>query len=348
MTDRNTLIRTAQLLREQFIPYERAERVEKSIHMAHHRENAASEGGVVTLFGASRSGKTKILSDYAARYPTVMNDIQKENGEFADRMEVITISVPDGNPKNFFEKMYATLLGISVEQVKSLHKRRFDFAETLKELGQEVGLKLIIVTEAHQVLKQSRAAEDMAQLLKDLTNARCFSMVISGTAKAERLIEVSEELRGRVLVQHHLEPFKWSNPEDQDMFSLVLDGLDNYLCENVFRKLSNLSARRVAEPLLEASKGYIGHAATLIEMASIRAIDDMLAGRGRGITLEHLGYAFSESPLSNGYEPNEVPLPTPKRAARVGGDWVDESEMNPTTRIRGRTRRTHRDVDFRN
>lgn len=105
-------------VREVFFPYAKVGEIQKNIHSLHFRDNGVSEGGVMTLFGESRCGKSKLLGDYVARYPHQRHAIVKDNGEFADRKEVLLMTVPDASTKNLLERMLAHLTNQTTEQVK--------------------------------------------------------------------------------------------------------------------------------------------------------------------------------------------------------------------------------------
>ncbi len=342
-TDRAELCRRANALREVFSPYERVRSVHADIATLHARDNGASEGGVLTLLGDTRSGKTKILRSYARQHPHVPKGRQGPNGEFADLMEVVLLRVPDTTVKNLLERLLATLTNVSTAQLKGAGTRRFDIQEDIVAVAKAVGLRLIMLEEAHQAIdtKNQSIIRSVAGVLKDLTNEARFSLVVSGTMEARRLFEVSPELEGRVLYEHELTPLSWDDLAERDMFLGVLEDLDEYLKDEVFGELSGLSKERFAKPLLRAGLGQIGHVALLVETAAIAAVDDMLEGRCTSLTLRHLAGAFAGSPLRRKFDGEASPFPP----APLGPNAALPPDA--MTRMRGRTRRTNRDADFR-
>ncbi|WP_158747672.1 TniB family NTP-binding protein [Acidisphaera sp. L21] len=326
-------------LREVFVPYERVTRIQDDIAKLHRRDNGGSEGGVLTLLGDTRSGKTKILRDYKARYPTVVNGRVNAEGDPADLMEVVLLRMPDTTTKNFLERLFSILANLTIKQVAGQGNRRFDIQDNIVALAKTVGLRLILIEETHQGIdrKKTDAAKLLAGVLKDLTNEARFSMVISGTFEAQRLLDASPELSGRILFDHELQPLDWNVTAERMMFLDVLRELDEHLKEFVFGRLSNLTGEAIAKPLLAASLGQIGHAATLLEVAAMNAVDEVLARQCPKMTLEHIAGAFSGSRLRR---------QNPKLFTHGQGGGGEPAD-NPVTRLRGRTRQSHKDVAFK-
>ncbi len=335
-------------VREVFFPYPRVGEIQRDIHNLHFRDNRVSEGGVMTLFGESRCGKSKLLGDYAARYPHQPHAIIKENGEFADRKEVLLMTVPDAKTRNLLERLVALLTNQTTEQVKGSGVRRFDIEESIVHFATETQLKLLILDEAHQGISNRtiEATRDTASVIKNLSNAARFALVIAGTMEAQRLLDASPELAGRVLCDYELAPFSWDVPGERATFLDLLAALDNHLAANVFGRLSGLAEPHTALWLNRASLGYVGHAATLVEVAGVMAVDEMVEGRTKSLTLDHLNQALAKSPLRRRVAEALPGLGLPSQNAGhcaahgdVAGDHV--------TRLRGRTRRAARGIEFR-
>ena len=338
------LLREVDALREVFCAHARVRAVHADMTTLHNRDNRGSEGGVLTLFGESRSGKTRILRSYARRFPTVEKARPGPMGEFADLKEVVMIRVPDTSVKNLLERLLAELTNVTTAKVKGAGARRFDIQEDIFAVAKTVGLKLLLLEEAHQAIdnKNASVARTLAGVLKDLTNESRFSLVIAGTLETRRLIDASPELEGRVLYEHELTPLRWEEASERELFLEVMESLDDHLTENVFGRPSGLTGWVMAKPLLDAACGHIGHAAKLLEVAAKSAVDDMATGNGRTLTLDHLAYAFGCSPLRRRYEGDAAGL-FPRTRTNLNAAGPD----NPVTRLRGRTRVTGRDDAFK-
>lgn len=344
-------------VREVFFPCSRVGEIQKDIHHLHFRDNGVSEGGVLTSFGESRCGKSKLLGDYAAHYPHQPHAIVKENGDFADRKEVLLMTVPDAKTRNLLERLLALLTNQTTEQVKGSGVRRFDIEEAIVHFATETQLRLLILDETHQGISNRtiEATKDTASVIKNLSNAAQFALVIAGTMEAQRLLDASPELAGRVLYEYELAPFSWDVPAERATFLDVLRALDQHLAANVFGRLSGLAEPETALWLNRASLGYVGHAATLIEVAGVMAVADMAEGRTRSLTSDHLFRALAKSPLRRmvtdemraalGLPPQNARHSAAQDASRSVGRG--EAAGNHVTRLRGRTRRAARSIEFR-
>jgi len=339
--DRAHLHAEVTAVRELFHPHAKAMTVHEDMDKLRRRDNGGSEGGVLTLLGASRSGKTRILRAFESMWPEQPRAIVSANGEFADRKEVVSMRMPTTGKKTFFERLLSKLTNMNAAQVKSMGGREYDLGDAVMDMSRKVGMRLLILEEAHQSIenKTPRMAAELATALKDMTNESMFSLVISGTPSARHLIDLSEELSGRVLFEHELPALAWERVADRRMFQDVLRTLDEHLRDNVFGTLSGLAEAGMALPLLRAGQGYIGHAATLIETGGYHAVEDMLDGRSKTLGLQHLVDAFSSSPLARRFDATDGPaFPGSQEQS------MHAAEDPVMTRLRGRTRRAGQDV----
>jgi hypothetical protein len=329
-------------LRQEFIDYKRTEDVQADMENLRVRDNGGSEGAVLKLIGGSRSGKTKIISDYVSRYPAVPKGRQLGDGAFADLREVVCIRVPDTSVKDLLERLLAELSNRTLREVTSRGFKRFVVQDEVLDYAKKVGLKLLVLEEAHQGIdgKEDKAVNLVASIFKDMTNTGGFSLAIAGTAAANRLFEVNSELDGRTIYTHELSPLRWEVLTERQWFVTVLTGLDQYLRDEVFGQLSGLAEDTIAEALLRAGRGQIGHAATLLESAATSAVEDIVAGRAKGLTVNHLAKALSKSPLGQ-YNPDAfADLVVPVGAVAITPPVVP-------TRNKGRSHRSARDAAFR-
>ena len=334
------LYRQVEAVREVFVPYDRVMAVQRDLDLLLRRDNGGSEGGILTLLGGSRSGKTKLLLDYGSKHPVVPRGITGPDGVFADRKEVIRMRMPDTNVKNFYERLFCVLSNMTLDEIS--RGRRFDIQEDVYQLAKTVGTRLMIFEECHEGIlnKEKNGVRSLARALKDLTNESAFSIAISGTFETRPLLAASIELEERVLYEHEFHPLDWEVAGDRGMIVDVLRELDEHFREFVFGRLSDLSREEIAKPLMRAASGQIGNAAKLLEVAGQHAVDDLLAGAANCLTIDHLARAFARSPLRR-RTPDEFSSPQGQMAAAVN------QATNPVTKMTGRTRKSNRDVAFK-
>ena len=92
--------------------------------------------------------------------------------------------------KNLLERLLVELSNRTVEQVTSRGFNRFTVQDQVLHYAKLLGLKLLILEEAHQEIdgKNDNAANTFASVLKDMTNERGFSLVVAGTFVARRRV----------------------------------------------------------------------------------------------------------------------------------------------------------------
>ena len=341
--EQTTLMELVDGLHEEFLPYDKVAEIQTDMDTLRNRKNKASEGGILMVTGPSRSGKSKLLKDYAFRFPRQPKAILCDDRQWFDRVPVLYMEVPDTNTKNLTERYLARLLGTTTGDVKGAGNSRFTITEDIAEIIKQRQVRLTIFDEAHQGIdtKSLDRIKEMATVLKDFSNYGTNSLVVAGTDRVLRLIEASPEFAGRVIYDHELTPFRIDHPQEWATFLELLDVIDDYLRDNVFGKKSGLIKKLLSEPLHSAGRGLIGHAATLIELGAKEVIKDMLAGVSgeKLITLDHLARGFRKSPLRRGIS---SPFPEPKVKPPK-----DTPAHDIETRNRGRAHRTNRDGDLR-
>lgn len=340
--DRQHLHDQITALREIYLPYQALDDIQQDLEILRQRDNRGSEGGILILTGPSRSGKTKVLKDFARLHPEQPGAIRKPNGEFATRKPVVCVKVPDTNEKNLTERLLAALLGVETREVKGMGTRRFDIQDEILQVAAEIETKLVVLDEAHQGIgnRDLKSVGVMSTVLKDLVNGCVFSMAVAGTDRARALQEASDEFRERCIYDYTLDAFNWDNAEHRRVLADVLREYDEHLRENVFGRLSGLAEPGIASALCAAGGGLIGSVAVLVENGGKMAADDMLAGGAKCLTLDHLAKAFRKSSLRRVIECD--PFPGSKEngtTARVGPGVM--------TGLKGRTRQAGHDVQFR-
>lgn len=291
-------------IRSHYVHYEKLEEIKQDWLDLMVRENARSEGGVMTMFGASGSGKSKLIAYFEAEFPVEKGAIQHENGEFADRKPVVIVQVPDTGLKSLIERLYTAATGAEPPT-----DRRSRIQEAIVHHLREMETKLIIFDETHQATedKTDVTARAVARLMKDLSNEGLFSILIVGTEDAKLVIKSNKELNRRLCGSANLGPLDWDNAESKETFLDILDEWDDKL-ESVFGRRCELSADSLAAKIHKASGGLIGLAAMLIETAGKLAATDMVAGSADRITENHLHRAVEKLAIEKG-DPNPFEEP---------------------------------------
>ena len=354
-SDRDALLEAIESIHSIYTPYPRLDQIKRSIIDLIKRSNRQSQGDIHVLIGPTRSGKSHLLDDLMLDYQPERNSIQLANGDFCDRVPVVLAGVPKSNEKTVVEHIYASISGKDADQVLGSRYKTDKVIRKIVRLARECGLKLLILDEAHQSIdnKTDKVASDIAVLLKNLFNNKVFSILVVGTENAMRLIEANAETQSRTKVVYRLKPLGRS-PEDRKIWAEVLGDIDDDLASHVFGRPTGITAPDMAEALLNAALGVVGHMADLLEQAAIMAVDEMIAGaEDPGIKWHHLEAAFAAwAPAvgrANPFKKAARPPADGTPPAADGDDGEDEEDLRegPASGVRGRKRANRRDADLR-
>lgn len=296
-------MRAVEAIRAWYVRYPGLETIRQQFDRMRDRDNSPGESGCMLLHGPSRSGKTRLITDYVEDHPPV-------RGEDGDRQEVVYIKAPyPCTPKNLMEQVARDLGHPRPNAIRTARYGRggrlFDTMDVVLSYARELGVRLMFIDEIHQMIdqKNNRAVMDGATLLKDLVNEATFCLVVSGTSSAKRIFECHEELRGRMLGNFELQPFQWYDVDRRATFITLLERLDGEL---PFER-SGLADDDMAVRIHVASRGLIGEVAKLIENAGILAVQQ----DAPRILMRHLAEAFEMAALEKGGA-NPFLGPTPK------------------------------------
>ncbi|MFL7904310.1 TniB family NTP-binding protein [Azospirillum argentinense] len=324
MTDaREHAARVAQVeaIRAWYVRYDELEVIRQDFARLHRRDNSHGESACMLLHGPTRSGKSKLIMDYVDDHPVA-------EGPEGDRQEVVYVKAPyPCTTKNLVERI-VKVLGHPRPHARSGSQNRgrfqnsprmFDMMDVLLGYVRDLGVRLMFIDEVHQATRTQQAVLDAATLFKDLINEGEFSLVLAGTAEAKRLFLAHDELEGRLLAVHELQPFDWFDTRRRETFLTFLDAMDRKL---PFEERSDLASADMAVRIHAVSGGIIGNVARLVENAGVIAA---LQG-ARRILPAHFAAAFakkainkdSENPfLGAPPEPRRLDAPpVPERAAR--------------------------------
>jgi hypothetical protein len=313
--------------RPQFIDRPELARIRDDLRMLVERDNAASEGGVMTLMGEAGSGKTQFIQHFVAKYPRERHAIVSE-GRRNDRAKVIVVPVTDTGIKGLSKAIYEQLA-----QAEPPAESRFDIQKAIYHYAKEMETKLIIFEESHDADSDRTGATvaAVARLFKQFSNKAMFSVLIVGTLRAKSLVTSNPELKRRNLAFHTLHPISWDDPASRQFFIRMLNTWDKLLGKAL--EPSGLGGENLAPKISRSSRGVIGLASVLIERAGIMAVIDKVRHGGTRITESHLHDAHDMLGLDG-----ENPFEKPGSAERTAAPAPDAIPWPPGGRKAARDR----------
>ena len=352
--DRDALRQAIEGIRDIHTPYPRLERYEKGIDDLIKRGNSSSEGNIHALIGPSRSGKSHLLDGLLKNYPRVEAALKGRDGDFSDHIPVVRLRARNVSTKAMAQRIHEAF---TLRNPDTIFGKKYNEDTVVKDIlrvAEACRTKLLILDEVHELIdrKTDKVVGDVAVLIKDLVNAKLFSILLVGTNKAYRLIKADDEMEARTPVIYPMTPFEPTKPEDVAVWLDILDDIDSELADSVFGKSSGLCEPDMSLALMVAAEGIVGHMATLVEQAAYLAVDEMIAGAAPGIRWGHLEEAFTRwAPAQGRTNPFSAAshLPedgaAPAKAEKTA--FQDARGGDVASGARGRTRKNSRDATFR-
>lgn len=190
--------RTLQLYRDRWVTYDVAEQaLTQMLRMMELPPSARP--ACALLVGSTNNGKSSLLHRLVMARPRTQGD----RGLVAP---IIFVEMPSSPT---LERFYRGLLS-SLDAPSPSAWIRTGALETLcLDLLREVGVRLLVIDEFHNLLAGRRGAQlEFLNLLRFLTNRLRLSMVLSGTEQAAHAIRADPQLENRFkpIVLHRWEP----------------------------------------------------------------------------------------------------------------------------------------------
>ncbi|WP_170118332.1 TniB family NTP-binding protein [Phreatobacter oligotrophus] len=212
------------------------------------------------IWGDSNVGKTALLERYVRR------KMQKAEQEGDVRptgyanIPAIMISMPTDNNRTEFFELILTRLGRAFNP----YGRNEALPVMTRRLMEEVGLRLAIFDEIHNIIPTNDAKDEMLRQIKELSNKIRRPMVLSGTREAYSFISSSRELTERF---YAIEIPKVQKGND---FTAFLNTMEAII---PLKRASHLSEDRMAEMLYNLSEGLPGRLSELLFHATVAAVE---------------------------------------------------------------------------
>jgi hypothetical protein len=209
----------------------------------------------LVLLGPYRSGKTEIVTRYAA----ARAEREKAEGRSFRWRKV---EVPSACTLKGFASAALQQLGDPDPDYGS----QVDRTRRIVQAVEELGLDLLIFDEIQRLVdvETERVERKSADWLAGLLDTRCCPLLLVGERKALRVFENNAHLAGRTMGEVRIDPFDWADPGDRKEFRFILHVLDQELG---LARPSKLSSEETALRLHIYSEGRVGWVANLLDRA---------------------------------------------------------------------------------
>jgi hypothetical protein len=208
------------------------------------------------IVGPTNNGKTMLVEKFRRQHPvTTSDDTQTE------QIPILAMQMPsDPTISRFY-----TMLLYSLNAPSFGSRRVSDLEELSLRILRQVGLRMLVIDELHNVLAGSGPQQrQFLNLLRFLGNELRIPLVCVGTKEAYLAIRSDDQLENR------FEPFSLPLWTLDDEFSSLLASFAAVL---PLRRASQLHLPDIAHYILSKSEGTIGEITTLLTRSAILAIE---------------------------------------------------------------------------
>ena len=208
------------------------------------------------IVGPTNNGKTMLVEKFRRQHPVTTSD----DGQ-TEQIPILAMQMPsDPTISRFY-----TMLLYSLNAPSFGSRRVSDLEELSLRILRQVGLRMLVIDELHNVLAGSGPQQrQFLNLLRFLGNELRIPLVCVGTKEAYLAIRSDDQLENR------FEPFSLPLWTLDDEFSSLLASFAAVL---PLRRASQLHLPDIAHYILSKSEGTIGEITTLLTRSAILAIE---------------------------------------------------------------------------
>jgi len=250
---------------------------------------APDYGVLSVLCGESRTGKSYVLERYGNRFP--LSEI--EQGVIR---RVVYVDMPADCTLRAVAEQIADALNISYTQRMNTRGLIGLILRALREQRVE----FLMFDEFQEAFDANlkKTLKDVRSFLRKILNLRSLNVCVAGLIETYDLIAADKQLKGRGLLPYHQLPaYDWNNSNDQKLFRLLCDSIDDRL---PFRAKSNLGSTALAQRLYWVSDGIIGLLKEFVFAAACLAIN----GDANCIEMHFFGEAWDiRKPRGQAFNP---------------------------------------------
>lgn len=208
------------------------------------------------IVGPTNNGKTMLVEKFRRQHPVTTSD----DGQ-TEQIPILAMQMPsDPTISRFY-----TMLLYSLNAPSFGSRRVSDLEELSLRILRQVGLRMLVIDELHNVLAGSGPQQrQFLNLLRFLGNELRIPLVCVGTKEAYLAIRSDDQLENR------FEPFSLPLWTLDDEFSSLLASFAAVL---PLRRASQLHLPDIAHYILSKSEGTIGEITTLLTRCAILAVE---------------------------------------------------------------------------
>ena len=262
------------------VPHSAFNRASDKLEQCFRSVTGASEPISIAIVGESRTGKSRLLEEFAARHPA-------ERRIEGLHMPILRAKAP----------AQPTVKGLVEVMLRALKDPRADKgteqARTARLMGLIAAVETIVVMidEFQHFYDKGthRVIYHVADWLKNLVDDTKVVLVVAGLPTCTSVIHQNEQLEGRFLAPVRMPRFNWIDDEAREEFTAILGAFTEALSEHF--DIPRLDSDEMAFRCYCGTGGLMGYVTKLLRTAVWNAVDS----KHRRITLRDLAVAHRES-----------------------------------------------------
>ncbi|RZK02404.1 MAG: hypothetical protein EOO76_07070 [Novosphingobium sp.] len=313
----------------------------------HHERSISRLAGDPTppagllILGDSRMGKSWLLKDYAAAYPTITKQSVEQGApgipdgvrwslEDGDYRPIVSCSVPSNGDLRAF---VSAILGAFGYKAKDMWDTAAIIAKIIWYVEQ-MGTQMIFIDEGHNLFsrRDDQCTADVVEFVKQLLNDVPCEFVIAGLPELKGITRFAPQLKGRMAPPIRMRAYRWNTDAGLRSFVGLLRRFEK---EFGLPEASNIDGFDFARRMYVASlDGRIGWVVKLLSAGLREAIE----GGFSKLTLDLMGFVYSEFEYEDANDQEDVRTDQAAGDARVDKlpepNFLDEAAFNSALKNR--------------
>lgn len=312
------------LVAETLIPHTAFETASKRIFQCCEFGIRASDPVCLAIVGESRTGKSRLLEECSAAFPTRRTN----DGIIKPVLSVVTPSKP-------------TVKGLAAEMLKAIgdprHAEGTEIAKTARLYRQmeEVEVRMLHIDEFQHFFDKAtnQVMHHVADWLKSLVDQTKVVLIVSGLPSCRRVIDQNEQLAGRFLAPMIMPRFNWADDNLREEFLAILAAFHESMSEHF--SMPELGSEEMGLRIYCATGGLMGYVARLLRQIVWNALSE----NNRQIGLANFAKAnddcywgHEDAPPLESFSDQFNSTPTPKLLANAAKLGIRKDDYRPGSR----------------
>lgn len=269
-----------QIIANTVVPHTAFEYAQSKVEQCFEFSEDEPEPVCLALVGESRTGKSRVIEEFASLHPTV-------RGPEGLTIPILRVKTPPKpSVKNLAEELLKVLgdpkSGTGTEHWKT---RR------VHTLMKSTGVRMLVIDEFQHFYDRGthKVMHYVADWLKVLVDEAKIAVVVVGLPTCLSVLHQNEQLAGRFLAPVQLPRFDWQDDELREEFLAIVAAFEESMGQ--YFNVPKLTSDELAFRMFVGTGGLIGYMTKFLRQAVWNAVGK----KSKSISLEDLAVAHTEA-----------------------------------------------------